>query len=220
MKTADKRAYDQKGASYPLSLAPSNLYIKKYCHIKRGKCRVNGNSFFRAETGDIKEFLSGLYRATGADYPKFFKMDILSKAGFLAAELLLWDVNIADGQRTGLFFANSSSSLDTDMHYQETIGDSCFPSPSVFVYTLPNIVLGEICIRHKIYGENIFFVNNGFRPEQLYRYAASAFLASELEQALVGWLECCGEECDVFVMLVGWDRDGVLFTEDHINLLK
>ena len=35
-------------------------------------------------------------------------------------------------------------------------------SPALFVYTLPNIVIGEICIRHHFKGENAFFVFKQF----------------------------------------------------------
>ena len=42
--------------------------------------------------------------------------------------------------------------------FQETIqhADSYYPSPALFVYTLPNIVTGEIAIRNKYYGETSF----------------------------------------------------------------
>jgi len=69
-------------------------------------------------------------------------MDNLSKLGFLTAELIFKSRNIPDhikGREFGVIIANSSSSLDTDIHYQDTISDSTsyYPSPSVFVYTLP-----------------------------------------------------------------------------------
>src|SRR3712207_7060242 len=44
--------------------------------------------------------------------------------------------------------------------YEQTICHRAqfFPSPSVFVYTLPNIVTGEIAIRNHYHGETHFFV--------------------------------------------------------------
>jgi hypothetical protein len=63
-----------------------------------------------------------------------------------------------DHSRTALVFANRSSSLDTDFKYQESINsqENYFPSPAVFVYTLPNICVGEISIKHKMQTENAF----------------------------------------------------------------
>ena len=60
-----------------------------------------------------------------------------------------------------MVFANSNSSLDVDIKHNASIADKekYFPKPAVFVYTLPNIMLGELSIRHLLRGENIFFVS-------------------------------------------------------------
>ena len=196
------------------------LIITKYCRIESGICRVDGETLYAPGNMPVKEFLSGLYRNAGIDYPKFFKMDVLAKAGFLVAELLLKGVNTGNGQNTGIFLANSSSSLDTDRHYQDTIGEAYFPSPSVFVYTLPNIVLGEICIRHKIYGENTFFVSPEFQSAFLCEYVRTVFEEVALKHALVGWLECCGEKCEVLALWVERGEEGIEFTKENIDKLK
>lgn len=196
------------------------LTIEKYCQISLGECRVNGNIVFRSDAETVKEFLRDLYQAARIDYPKFFKMDRLAKAGFLASEFLLAGEVLDDGQRIGLFLANSSASLDTDRRYQETIGEAYFPSPSLFVYTLPNIVLGEICIRHKIYGENIFFVSREFPVGFLCRYTETVFETNDLDRALVGWLECCENKCEVKMVWVKRFGTGPIFNETNINALK
>lgn len=196
------------------------LTIEKYCQIVLGECRVNGEVIFCSGTETVREFLGDLYRAAKVNYPKFFKMDVLAKAGFLASELLLRGENLGDGKRTAIFLANSSASLDTDKRYQQTIGEPYFPSPSVFVYTLPNIVLGEICIRHGIYGENTFFVNPEFPVGFLCRYTGIVFEAAGLDRALVGWLECCDNKCEAKIVLVGRENEGLVFNEENINALK
>lgn len=196
------------------------LVIKKYVRIREGECILNGQCVFRAESLPVRDWLTALYRERQLEYPKFFKMDILAKAGFLAAELLMQGEKGADNRRTGLFFANACSSLDTDRHYQETIGESYFPSPSVFVYTLPNIVLGEICIRHRIFGENTFFVSKEFPVTALRQYTQQVFADSGLERALLGWLECEREVCQVLALLVEEQMEGMEFTDEHINALN
>ena len=78
---------------------------------------------------------------------KFYKMDNLCKLGYVAAGYLLKDTNYRP-KEIGIILANASSSLDTDCKHQAIInkeGDKA-ASPAVFVYTLPNVVLGEILL--------------------------------------------------------------------------
>ncbi|MDE6296764.1 MAG: 3-oxoacyl-ACP synthase, partial [Muribaculaceae bacterium] len=106
--------------------------------------------------------LKNLYRSVAGDYPKFFKMDMLCRIGFIAAEYLLkgYDENEKENMSVVLF--NKEGSLLTDRNYTETIidKDNYYPSPALFVYTLANIVTGEIAIRHKIYGESSFYITD------------------------------------------------------------
>ena len=57
---------------------------------------------------------------------------------------------------------NADASLDTDIKYLATTKE--LPSPSVFVYTLPNIMIGEICIRNHFKGESFFFISENPDP--------------------------------------------------------
>lgn len=52
-----------------------------------------GLDFIALNQGNAQ--LTGLYRSQIGDWPKFFKMDTLSKAGFVASELLLKKVGSA-----------------------------------------------------------------------------------------------------------------------------
>jgi hypothetical protein len=194
------------------------LNINRYCQFQNKQCLVDGKVLFQHQDATVKQFLSGVYHTLNLDYMKFFKMDALSKLGFLASEVLL---DVTNGNtETGLFFANSYSSLDTDAHYQQTIGENYFPSPAVFVYTLPNIVLGEICIRHRIYGENVFLVGCDCQSSHLIQYVEQAFDDSGLKNALVGWLDCYEEYCNAFVMLVSRkDKGSLELNESNVNQL-
>lgn len=99
-------------------------------------------------------------------------MDTLAKLGFLTAELLLDGVNSLSQwprERCGIVIQNTHSTFQTDVTHLKTISnsESFFPSPAVFVYTLPNIVTGEICIRHKLMGENAVYMVPEYQPAQL-----------------------------------------------------
>ena len=86
--------------------------------------------------------------------------------------------------------ANRSASIKNDTDYLATISDgNYYPSPALFVYTLPNIVTGEIAIRHHIQGETSFYVLDN--PEQLEPIVQST-LATRHSPAVIltGWCEC------------------------------
>jgi 3-oxoacyl-[acyl-carrier-protein] synthase-1 len=151
-------------------------------------------------------------------------MDNLSKSGFLASEMVLCDLGYdretPDGS-TSLVFANSTSSLDNDKRFQKTIEkDNYFPSPAVFVYTLPNIVTGEIAIRNKFLGETSFFILESFDAEKMQIFAQWAFSYTDIQRVLCGWAEYLDDHCDVLVMMVEKDGDnGLDFNTENINKL-
>ena len=144
---------------------------------------LNGQPIAVNETGD--KMLVALYRRFVGDYPKFFKMDTLCRLGFIAAELLL-----KNEQVDAVILANRSASIKNDTDYLATISEgNYYPSPALFVYTLPNIVTGEIAIRHHIQGETAFYILE--KDEQLEPIVRSTLANSPSPLAvLAGWCEC------------------------------
>ncbi len=157
---------------------------------------VNGNCLAEAAEGD--SFLTQLYRKFKLDYPKFFKMDVLCKAGFIASEILLaqegGDRFVPRADRAVILF-NRYSSLHADSMFQRTIADkeSFYPSPSVFVYTLPNIVTGEISIRNKYHGESSFLLLPEKDQGTMLQAVERAFLDPETTSVLAGWVEAVSD---------------------------
>lgn len=134
--------------------------------------------------------LNELYRQFVGDYPKFFKMDSLCKLGFLASELLLGSLSAEQKENASIILFNKNGSLITDRNYQQTISDSnYFPSPALFVYTLANIITGEIAIRHKIYGETSFYILPNKDEEVMERMVKNIFLTSHPTLVLTGWVD-------------------------------
>ncbi len=163
--------------------------IIKELVIEQGSVLLNGALFFKGESQEINPFLKSLYKFLDLKYRKFFKMDLLSKLGLLATEILSDGVAEmhSETDEVALIFANTSSSLNTDANYQKSIAE--IPSPAVFVYTLPNIVIGEISIRHKFYGEHMFFIQQEYNKKELLRYTETLFAETSTKYAVVGWLE-------------------------------
>lgn len=187
----------------------SKFYIKSHCTIKNGAVFRDGKLLFSDTTSDFKDFIKKAYRHFETDYSKFFKMDNLSKLAFLASDLLLMPEKLSTEENDiALVFSNRASSLDTDRKHMESIQDSeaAYPSPAVFVYTLPNICLGEISIRHKLYSENSFFIFAQFDAENLYRYTEALMEKQNAEKVLCGWVDFDQENYEAFVYLV--DKQG------------
>ena len=157
---------------------------------------------FEHRQGDLAQFMISFYQRLGSNYPKFYKMDNLSRLGWLAAEVLLSDFNREQYQANeiGVVLCNANSSLDTDLRYFETTAG--IPSPSLFVYTLPNILIGEICIRHHFKGENAFFVFEKFDPNFIEQYVNNLVINNILQACICGWVELLGENHEAVLFLV------------------
>ena len=152
---------------------------------------IDGKTQPTTATG--KSLLTELYRAHVGDYPKFHKMDGLSKLGFLTSELLMRCEH--DGQQTedehrAVILFNHSASIDTDQHYLTSIQPgNYFPSPSLFVYTLPNIVTGEIAIRHHLHGETSFYCLASRNEQLMTRIQQAALSDSATTSMITGWID-------------------------------
>ncbi|MBN1416849.1 MAG: hypothetical protein JW973_17255 [Bacteroidales bacterium] len=168
---------------------------------------LHHKTVYQNEADSFDLFATAVYKYFEVQYPKFYKMDKLSKLGFLSAELLLRDKEISQkyaGHEVGIILMNAASSLDTDRHYQDTITDRAnyFPSPAVFVYTLPNIVIGEISIRHKLFGEGAFFIQEEFDPTFMVTYIKHLFDTGVIQCCLAGWVEVEGDNYESAVYFV------------------
>lgn len=160
---------------------------------------LNGERLSTTKQGGA--LLTELYRKKINDYPKFFKMDELCKLGFVASELLLQvsgDRHEGTADRAIVLF-NHTGSLCNDRNYQKTINDkeNFFPSPSLFVYTLPNIVTGEIAIRNHYYGETSFYVLDQDDPSLIRAMAEDVISHGRAKSVICGWLDC--EDKDHFL---------------------
>ena len=170
--------------------------LKHFVIITPEAVKLNGVDVPHEEQGNA--LLTELYRVHVGDYPKFFKMDTLSKLGFVASEMLLKDEGeerfVPREDRAVVLF-NRTASLQADTNYQATIQDpeNFFPSPAAFVYTLPNIVTGEIAIRNKFYGETSFIVMESCDAQIMARQLMNAFQDPMTQSILGGWLDCTDE---------------------------
>ena len=186
--------------------------IKSYCHVKNNKIYLDGNLLFSDEAEiPLKAFLKVAYRNFKIKYPKFFKMDEISKLGFLASDILLKDIDTTsiNESEVGIVLANSQSTLVTDTVHQESINnhDNYYPSPSVFVYTLPNIMIGEISIKHKFRGENAFYIFEHFNTAFVSDYINLLFTDEKIKACLGGWVDQSANDYEAFVFWLEYVND-------------
>ena len=137
--------------------------------------------------------LVDIYKRYIGSYPKFYKMDRLSQLGFVASELLLNQdcPRLQQSADRAVVLFNHSSSVWVDREYAKsiTLGSGYFPSPSLFVYTLPNIVCGEIAVRNGFHSETSFYILPNKDEYMMHQVLASTFLDDSLQSVLAGWID-------------------------------
>ena len=146
-----------------------------------------------------KAALTGLYKQYIGDYPKFYKMDGLCRLSFVASELLLQTSRKASTENpslpnpgpkaTDILIFNRNSSIAADLEHIATLSDpdNYYPSPSVFLYTLPNILTGEIAIRNGFTGETSLCIA---QDRSICSDVLEATMAStHSSRILAGWID-------------------------------
>ncbi len=200
-------------------MSGSELKITAHAIIRNGKILRNSETIFESSaTGS--DFLREAYEeGLKIDYPKFYKMDALGKSGIIATEVLLKDFDFGKykPEEAGIILSNKNSSIEADVNYFETARS--FPSPALFVYTLPNIVIGEISIRYKFKGENAFFVSNQFDADWLHFYVSDLIHHQKIKACICGWVESVDENFDTCLFLVEKEQkeNAVNFTAENLK---
>lgn len=175
--------------THAIRITPEEVVLD---HQKLWEENQNANEKLEEQEGaGHHSLLTSLYRQMIGNYPKFYKMDGLSRLGFVASEILLnAEKGETDKERAIIFF-NHSSSIASDRNYKESINDkdNYFPSPSIFVYTLPNIVTGEIAIRNHFHGETSFFILPDKDERMMEEILQASCRDDQSKSFLTGWID-------------------------------
>ncbi|MFN8155052.1 MAG: hypothetical protein U0Y08_12235 [Bacteroidia bacterium] len=184
--------------------ASSVLSVITSAVFSGGRLQVDGHVVAESNHTVTGEIADDLYGQVQMDYPKFYKEDLHCKAGMLTAHVLLRNQSLPDHYRPeeiAVVLMNRSGSLDADLKYQATVHN--IPSPALFVYTLPNILIGEICIRYGFKGENVFLVRESFDAELLTQTVTQLFNEGTVKVCLCGWCEATAQQHECILWLVG-----------------
>ena len=177
-------------------------YINGFCSINNGIV-AKGGTVVLEHKSDLSGLLLAAYQHLQLTYPKFYKMDNLSKLVWLTAEFLLKDTFNKDEyqpEETGVILANANSSLDDDVKYWDSIKDVA--SPSLFVYTLPNIVIGEICIRNHFKGEQTLYIQPEFNADFIAQQVDYLLDKNIIQACICGWVDVFAEDYKAVLFLV------------------
>lgn len=183
-------------------------------HITNDSVTVNGKKISTVGTG--KAMLTALYKQHVGNYPKFYKMDILCRLGFIATELLLnaeGKERFQDCDSRAVALVGRYGSWVADCNYYQSIAnpDDYFPSPERFVYTLPNIVTGEIAIRNHYHGETGFFYLDEEDKDTIMNIIASDFADPTTKSIIGGWIDCRSND--------DFNADIYIFEQNYYNRL-
>ena len=120
---------------------------------------------------DFKTYIKGLFASVSEPYMKFSKMDDYCRLGTTAVQLLLdkaGGVSQYDPYEIALIVNTDTGCIESDLaHWDNITADEYVSSPAIFVYTLPNVVAGEICIKNKFKGEGVTLVGNADDPKTI-----------------------------------------------------
>jgi hypothetical protein len=149
-------------------------------------------------------------------------MDILCKWAWLATEtLLLFDDSSLysglDKSKIAVVLATSQGCIEVDKKYNETL--STIPSPALFVYTLPNIMLGEICIRHGFKGEQACIVSEQFDSDQLQFWVNDLLENRGMEACLCGWVDITNNKQDIFLLWITGNNKSLVLSSAVLQQL-
>ena len=150
--------------------------------------------------------LTDIYKQQIGNYPKFYKMDILSRLAFVAAEKTLSNSPLkGEDKKPALILFNHSSSIVADRQFLTTISnpENYFPSPSAFVYTLPNITTGEIAIRHHLCSETSFYILPSKDETMMTQILEATLSQTGATTAITGWIDAESEtnfECEMKII--------------------
>jgi 3-oxoacyl-(acyl-carrier-protein) synthase len=225
------RGFTESDTPHKLTLSAENQSFEKQCCVKTasgfGGCNaavvldkenrfVPSNNLARTSTVEAEytlpqsdlefaDFIRAEFKSFGDSNMKFYKMSDMSKALYVAVENLLKIEGFSDVEQTrrAIILANKSASLDADIIHQRILNKRLpeGASPAAFVYTLANVAAGEICIRHKIQGDNTFFIEDK-DSGLVQKYATSLIENDKADAVIYGWCEYLQGKWNVNIKLL------------------
>jgi len=165
--------------------------------------------------------LDAMYKKLVKDYPKYYRMDGMAKLVFILGDLLCERTGICEkyaGEDIAIALFNSSGSYPSDLIHSEAIKEGfAGASPSNFVYTLPNVGVGELCIKRKITGETIFLIEDNFSEDRMSELAELYIGQKKCKAIIIGWVEPTQSEGN-HLLLISEEESGLALPNTAENI--
>ncbi len=132
-----------------------------------------------------------------ADGSRFFKMDLYSRLAYVGTTLLAKDaLEDAGSEDRALVIFTQNGSVLADRKHLSTFShpDEFFPSPAVFINTLPNVVLGEIAVKNSIKGETTLVLLPDRDETAMQRIIEATVAATRPSVLICGWVDCDADD--------------------------
>ena len=138
--------------------------------------------------------ITRLYKECLSDDARYYKMDLFSRLAYVGTGLLAKD-NLAGcaPEDIGLLIFTKNGSVLADRKHLSTFSQEYYPSPAIFINTLPNVVLGEIAVTHQIKGETTLVMLSGENTELMENILAATLNATQPSALITGWVDCESE---------------------------
>ena len=164
--------------------AASYLGAAGYGNLRTGLQRWPETIHSALARGDVEAVhWSDLF---ASDPQRFARMDPLCRLGLMAVEFLadaIAGLGPAALTRVGVAVETAAGCATTDARFLKT------PRPSLFAYTLPSTLLGEICIRHRFQGPQLCLLSPDGEGRQILEEAMDW-----LRTGCAEWVVCLGCE--------------------------
>ncbi len=175
-----------------------NLRIVGAVRITPDKTVVDGKE---VETNAVgAEVLASLYKKHIGDYPRFYKMDMLCRLGFIAVHLLCNNratqangTDYADNYAQVFFNHSGSIAADRNFMMRMMADEDGYSSPALFVYTLPNIVTGEVAMYRHWHGETSFYILPEKNEKMMDDVLRTALRDNAVSAIVGGWIDYTDE---------------------------
>lgn len=165
--------------------------------------------------------LDAIYKKMIRDYPKYYRMDGMAKLVFILGELLCERTDVCEdynGQDIAVIMFNTSGSYPSDLIHSEAIKTGFDgSSPANFVYTLPNVGVGELCIKRKITGENAFFIEDELNVERISSISSIYLEQNRCKAVIIGWVEPTQNEGNHLLLITG-KKGGLSLPNSESNI--
>ncbi len=175
-----------------------------HTRYRNGHFTVDGK-LFAEPTGSPDTDLNNAWSSLGIELPRFPRMDRSSKLVAIGGSAFFIEGGALAGHSKdtiGMVIMGTHGSMDTDLKYQTQLDADNHAGPGMFVYTLPNIAMGEFSIQHGLHGSGLCLLNNALDLAQM-REACEILLHEHgMESVICGWSDIFADQATATFMVV------------------